>query len=597
MAKTQDTITIKFKPEGDKRLLNAIKALDRATKGLVKGQLSLGQTGERLRVNTKKAGDSNTFLGGTFAVLRSKMLLFNFAMGLGIRQMQRFVAQGAKMESMNKAFTTLSGGGVQASKSLKLLKEATNDTMSEFDLFQQANNAMVLGVSKNSDEMAEMFDIAQRLGRALGKDTASSVESLITGIGRQSRLMLDNIGIIVKAEEAYEQYAEANNTTADALTDAQKKQAFLNATMESARKKAESLGIEVLTTQDKTDALSASMTNLASAIGQSQLGNLVAFLGQKLAQYTNNVADALKPLSRYEQVQKDIKEIEEEIIKIEAKKAINVAGFLAIQNQKLIPLLAEKKALEEIEVQNAKRIESEKKLAEALRISGVAEEHLKEISAGRFSLDKERFVFDIEQQEFRQFQKEDMDIEIKKVKESTIAQNKNFHSLKFLSAEQKFAVDSISQLGSAFADATLHGGNMGEAVVSSLKAIASQLIAQSATYALLDLFTAGSFSKGTSFFKFLTAHTGGLIKDNGTIQRFAQGGTVQGEDNVPILAQAGEFVMSRKAVQTIGVEALNQMNQGGTGSLVVNVSAPLVDETVIDTIIPAIQKAQQGNLA
>ena len=56
----------------------------------------------------------------------------------------------------------------------------------------------ILGVSKNSDEMAEMFDIAQRLGRALGRDTASSVESLVTGIGRQSRLMLDNIGIIVK---------------------------------------------------------------------------------------------------------------------------------------------------------------------------------------------------------------------------------------------------------------------------------------------------------------------------------------------------------------------------------------------------------------
>ena len=43
---------------------------------------------------------------------------------------------------------------------------------------------MILGVSNNSDEMAEMFDIAQRLGRALGQDTAMSVESLITGIGR-----------------------------------------------------------------------------------------------------------------------------------------------------------------------------------------------------------------------------------------------------------------------------------------------------------------------------------------------------------------------------------------------------------------------------
>ncbi len=100
---------------------------------------------------------------------------------------------------------------------LKKLEQATNGTMSQFDLFQQANNAMILGVSKNSDEMAEMFDIAQRLGRALGRDTASSVESLVTGIGRQSRLMLDNIGIIVKADEAYESYARKLGTTSDKI--------------------------------------------------------------------------------------------------------------------------------------------------------------------------------------------------------------------------------------------------------------------------------------------------------------------------------------------------------------------------------------------
>ena len=118
--------------------------------------------------------------------------------------------------------------------------------MSEFDLFQQANNAMVLGVTKNSDEMAHMFDVAQRLGAALGKDTRHSVESLITGIGRQSRLMLDNIGIIVKSDEAYEKYAKSLDTTADKLTDAQKKQAFLTATMEAADKKLESVGEEVI---------------------------------------------------------------------------------------------------------------------------------------------------------------------------------------------------------------------------------------------------------------------------------------------------------------------------------------------------------------
>ncbi|ANS05446.1 tail length tape measure protein [uncultured Mediterranean phage] len=92
-------------------------------------------------------------------------------------------------------------------------------------------------------------------------------------------------------------------------------------------------------------------------------------------------------------------------------------------------------------------------------------------------------------------------------------------------------------------------------------------------------------------------HTGGLIKDNG-IQRFATGGMVQGQDNVPIMAQAGEFIMRREAVQNIGVQNLADMNRSGQGGgVTVNISAPLVDETVIDHIIPAINKATNRDLA
>ena len=103
----------------------------------------------------------------------------------------------------------------------------------------------------------------------------------------------------------------------------------------------------------------------------------------------------------------------------------------------------------------------------------------------------------------------------------------------------------------------------------------------------------GLLSLASGFF----AHTGGLIHNNG-IQRFAQGGQVQGQDNVPIMAQAGEFVMRREAVQNIGVQNLAQMNRtGDAGGVTVNISAPLVDETVIDHIIPAINKATNRNLA
>ena len=96
-----------------------------------------------------------------------------------------------------------------------------------------------------------------------------------------------------------------------------------------------------------------------------------------------------------------------------------------------------------------------------------------------------------------------------------------------------------------------------------------------------------------------TGHTGGLIKNNG-IQRFAQGGMVQGQDNVPILAQAGEFIMRREAVQNIGVENLAEMNRGqGTSNVTVNIQGNMIgnDEFVRDILIPGITKVSRQGLA
>jgi hypothetical protein len=95
------------------------------------------------------------------------------------------------------------------------------------------------------------------------------------------------------------------------------------------------------------------------------------------------------------------------------------------------------------------------------------------------------------------------------------------------------------------------------------------------------------------------AHTGGLITNRG-IQRFANGGMVQGQDNVPILAQAGEFVMRRDAVQNIGVDNLASMNRtGNAGGVTINVSGNMIanDEFVRDTLIPEIQKVSDQGLA
>ena len=69
---------------------------------------------------------------------------------------------------------------------------------------------------------------------------------------------------------------------------------------------------------------------------------------------------------------------------------------------------------------------------------------------------------------------------------------------------------------------------------------------------------------------------------------------VQGQDNVPIMAQAGEFIMQRSAVQNIGVDNLAAMNSGqSNGGVTVNIQGNMVGNKsfVRDVMVPEIQKS------
>tara|TARA_Y100000310_G_C20587896_1_gene766415 strand:- start:420 stop:1397 length:978 start_codon:yes stop_codon:yes gene_type:complete len=79
------------------------------------------------------------------------------------------------------------------------------------------------------------------------------------------------------------------------------------------------------------------------------------------------------------------------------------------------------------------------------------------------------------------------------------------------------------------------------------------------------------------------AEHGGLIGG----KRHSQGGTL-------INAEQGEFIMSRNAVQSVGLETLNRMNEGagGTSNVTVNVSGNILTQDYVeDELAEAIKEA------
>ncbi|MAH50981.1 hypothetical protein CMI37_34510, partial [Candidatus Pacearchaeota archaeon] len=72
-----------------------------------------------------------------------------------------------------------------------------------------------------------------------------------------------------------------------------------------------------------------------------------------------------------------------------------------------------------------------------------------------------------------------------------------------------------------------------------------------------------------------------------SMPKFAQGGMIGGRRHsaggTMINAEAGEFVMSRSAVESVGIENLNRMNEGGGGSAVtVNVSGNVLSQDFVE---------------
>ena len=105
------------------------------------------------------------------------------------------IALAKQSQALNKSFDSLAKSVGKASDSmLKDLSKATMGAVSDMDLMQAANQAMLLGI--DPDALPQMFEGAASVASATGSTINQAITDITTGIGRQSKLILDNLGII-----------------------------------------------------------------------------------------------------------------------------------------------------------------------------------------------------------------------------------------------------------------------------------------------------------------------------------------------------------------------------------------------------------------
>jgi hypothetical protein len=167
----------------------------------------------------------------------------------------------ANLEGVELAFGNLSRAMGGSNEVLEAMRAGTKGTANDLDLMRSANEAMMAGIVKTAPELENLATMARRLGQAVGQDALTSFSDLSLGIARQSPQILDNLKIYIKLEEATQAYAESKGKEADALSASEKKQAFMNAVLESGAKKLRELGPEVETLADSWGQFKTELAN------------------------------------------------------------------------------------------------------------------------------------------------------------------------------------------------------------------------------------------------------------------------------------------------------------------------------------------------
>ena len=152
----------------------------------------------------------------------------------GVRAGMEAMKDAADFESVQRSFESLSASqGQSSSAMLANMKELSAGTVSDLELMKQANTALLLGLPV--EKFGDMLKIARSSSKATGQSMEFMLNSIVTGLGRGSKLILDNLGIVFDANKANQEYAETWGIVGRQLTDAEKKQAFINKDRKSTR--------------------------------------------------------------------------------------------------------------------------------------------------------------------------------------------------------------------------------------------------------------------------------------------------------------------------------------------------------------------------
>ncbi len=186
------------------------------------------------------------------------------------------LSKAADTSNMIKGLDQL---GAASGKNLSVLSKqliaASDGALSLKDALNATAQGSAGGLT--GDQMLKLTAIAKNASQALGRDLPDALSRLTRGVTKIEPELLDELGILVKVDEASANYARTLGKTQGSLTDLEKRQAFTNAVIAQGEKKFKDISLNANPYQ-KIIASTSDLANSTLALVNGALSPLVNLL-------------------------------------------------------------------------------------------------------------------------------------------------------------------------------------------------------------------------------------------------------------------------------------------------------------------------------
>lgn len=183
-----------------------------------------------------------------------------------------FVDSALENEPLQRSFERLSESAwIASDEMLKAMRKASKWTVSDTKLMSAANTALSLNVVQSADDMATLMEIARVKWQAMWRSMEEALDDIVRWLWRASPMILDNLWIVINQTEAQEEYAKQLWKTASELTDAEKKQALVNAVVKQWKQELLETWDLQLTMAERLQIVNAQRENMKNTIWDALL--------------------------------------------------------------------------------------------------------------------------------------------------------------------------------------------------------------------------------------------------------------------------------------------------------------------------------------